>query len=105
MTWLLFLLACDPKDQDLPPDETIEDTGDPQATEDTASTERPPPEFDSSMLCASCHTRRIDLTGTFEPGDAFLDHFQRSTTAFSMPSAPPCSLDPRRRLSIDGCCG
>ena len=38
MTWLLFLLACDPKDQDLPPDETIEDTGDPQATEDTAST-------------------------------------------------------------------
>ena len=32
----------------------------------------PPPNMDT---CASCHTRRIELTGTFEPGDAFLDHF------------------------------
>ncbi|MEO0603434.1 MAG: cytochrome c3 family protein, partial [Myxococcota bacterium] len=27
-------------------------------------------------VCASCHARRAELTGRFEPGDAFLDHFR-----------------------------
>ena len=26
--------------------------------------------------CGSCHARRVDLTGTFRPGDLFLDHFR-----------------------------
>lgn len=26
--------------------------------------------------CASCHARREELTGTFQPGDAFADHFR-----------------------------
>ena len=29
--------------------------------------------------CASCHARRVDLTGDFKPGDAFLDHFDLAT--------------------------
>ncbi len=30
-------------------------------------------------MCASCHTRRADLTGNFVPGDKFLDHYEPST--------------------------
>jgi len=26
-------------------------------------------------MCASCHARRVDLTGDFKPGDAFFDHY------------------------------
>jgi predicted CXXCH cytochrome family protein len=26
--------------------------------------------------CGSCHSRRIELTGTFAPGEAYLDHFR-----------------------------
>ncbi len=39
----------------------------------------PPPEVPSDRwldVCASCHARRAELTGAFEPGEAFLDHFR-----------------------------
>ena len=26
-------------------------------------------------MCGSCHSRRVELTGNFQPGDDFLDHF------------------------------
>ena len=29
-------------------------------------------------LCASCHSRRADLTGDFKPGDAYYDHYDIS---------------------------
>jgi len=29
-------------------------------------------------MCASCHARRTDLTGTFRPGERFFDHFEPS---------------------------
>ncbi|MEZ4321261.1 MAG: cytochrome c3 family protein [Myxococcota bacterium] len=39
----------------------------------------PPPE-NTRMddTCASCHSRRAELTGAFRPGDAYLDHFAPS---------------------------
>jgi len=56
---------------------------------DSVFTERPPsgPAIAASDLarsaraldtCGACHARRADLTGSFRPGDAFLDHFRPS---------------------------
>ena len=33
--------------------------------------------------CATCHSRRSDLTGDFKPGDSFFDHFELSTVDHS----------------------
>lgn len=29
-----------------------------------------------AQVCGSCHARRSDLTGNFEPGDAFVEHYE-----------------------------
>ncbi|MEM6930742.1 MAG: tetratricopeptide repeat protein, partial [Myxococcota bacterium] len=39
----------------------------------------PPPVVETERwldVCASCHARRAELTGRFEPGNPFLDHFR-----------------------------
>ena len=38
-------------------------------------TMRKPGQFTMMGACGSCHARRADLTGEFEAGEAFLDHF------------------------------
>jgi tetratricopeptide (TPR) repeat protein/nitrate/TMAO reductase-like tetraheme cytochrome c subunit len=46
----------------------------------TPGYQRSPPQLDKAMdNCASCHSRREELTGAFKPGDVFDDHFRLST--------------------------
>jgi len=50
-------------------------------TEHTANPEAPlaGPQFSTNQVmenCATCHSRREEMTGTFRPGDAYADHFR-----------------------------
>jgi tetratricopeptide (TPR) repeat protein len=45
-----------------------------QGTNDPTMPQRTPAQIMDT--CASCHSRRAELTGDFKPGDAFFDHFE-----------------------------
>ncbi len=47
----------------------------PQAGKPKDPTLRPLSKDQMLAACAACHSRRTDLTGTFRPGDLYLDHF------------------------------